>query len=146
MGKKFNISGTCLSDRHYMVDLSSRLEKIGSMVENGEYFVVNRARQYGKTTTLWALRNYLESKYAVILMSFQRMSQSVFSSEQSFCSYFARDFCKVAKALKVEGLDDKSISELDALYDSSDVTLSSLFDNLSEVCRTSSKKVVLIID
>ena len=50
MGKKFNISGTCLSDRHYMVDLSSRLEKIGSMVENGEYFVVNRARQYGKTT------------------------------------------------------------------------------------------------
>lgn len=50
VGKKFNISGTCLSDRHYMVDPSSRLEKIGSMVENGEYFVVNRARQYGKTT------------------------------------------------------------------------------------------------
>lgn len=74
------------------------------------------------------------------------MSQSVFSSEQSFCSDFARDFCKVSKALKVEGLDDKAIFELDALYDSSDVTLSSLFDKLSEVCRTSSKKVVLIID
>ena len=146
MAKKFNISGTCLSDRHYMVNLSSRLEKIGSMVDNGEYFVVNRARQYGKTTTLWALRNYLENKYAVILMSFQRMSQSVFSSEQSFCSNFARDFCKVAKALKVEGLNDNAISELDALYDSTDVTLSSLFDKLSEVCRTSSKKIVLIID
>lgn len=146
VGKKFNISGTCLSDRHYMVDLSSRIKKIGSMVENGEYFVVNRARQYGKTTTLWALRRYLESKYAVILMSFQRMSQSVFSSEQSFCSDFARDFCKVAKALKVEGLNNKAVSELDALYDLSDVTLSSLFYKLSEVCRTSSKKVVLIID
>ena len=87
-----------------------------------------------------------ENKYAVILMSFQRMSQSVFSSEQSFCSSFARDFCKVAKALNVEGLNHKAVSELDALYDSSDVTLSSLFDRLSEVCRTSSKKVVLIID
>ena len=112
MGKKFNISGTCLPERHYMVDLNSRLKRIGSMVENGEYFVVNRAWQYGKTTTLWALRSYPESKYAVILMSFQRMSQSVFSSEQSFCSGFARDFCKVAKALKAEGLNDKAFQIL----------------------------------
>lgn len=57
MGKKFNISGTCLSDRHYMVDLNSSLKKIGSMVENGDYFEVNRAHQYGKTTTLWSLRS-----------------------------------------------------------------------------------------
>lgn len=110
------------------------------MVDNGEYFVVNRARQYGKTTTLWALRNYLENKYAVILMSFQRMSQSVFSSEQSFCTNFAHDFFKVAQALKAEELNDKAVLELDALYDLSDVTLSTLFDKLSEICRTSSKK------
>ena len=68
-----------------MVDLSSRLEKIGSMVEDGDYFVVNRARQYGKTTTLWALRSYLEHEYAVILMSFQRISQSVFSRIRVGC-------------------------------------------------------------
>lgn len=52
MHKFFNVSGDCKPGLHYMVDLSSRLQKIKSMVDSGQYFTINRARQYGKTTTL----------------------------------------------------------------------------------------------
>lgn len=55
MGKVFNINGVCRPDRHYMVALRSRLEEIRKMVDSGAYFTINRARQYGKTTTLRAL-------------------------------------------------------------------------------------------
>ena len=52
MRKVFNTDGYCDPELHYMVDLSSRLNEIRSMVDAGQYFTVNRARQYGKTTIL----------------------------------------------------------------------------------------------
>jgi hypothetical protein len=48
MARSFNVSGPCRPDKHYMVDLESRLEEIRQMIDAGEYFVINRARQYGK--------------------------------------------------------------------------------------------------
>jgi hypothetical protein len=53
--KKFNITGTCIPEKHYMVDISSKLDEITKLIENDEYFTVNKSRQYGKTTTLAAL-------------------------------------------------------------------------------------------
>ena len=57
--KRFNITGACRPDIHYMVNLNERLEQMKRYVETGEYFVINRARQYGKTTFLRALKQYL---------------------------------------------------------------------------------------
>ncbi len=34
-----------------MVDIHDRLEKIRDMIDKENYFVINRGRQYGKTTT-----------------------------------------------------------------------------------------------
>ncbi len=50
--KKFNTTGVCIPSKHYMVDLSERVAEIGKMVDDGKYFTINRARQYGKTTTI----------------------------------------------------------------------------------------------
>ena len=47
----FNISGDCKPGFHYMVDIASRLSAIKAMVNQGQYVTINRARQYGKTTT-----------------------------------------------------------------------------------------------
>ena len=58
----FNISGDCKQDLHYMVGISERLQKIKELVDRGEYFTINRARQYGKTTTLRTLRKYLKDE------------------------------------------------------------------------------------
>ena len=49
--KRFNVTGICVPDKHYMVDIGDKLEKIKAMVDYGDYFTINRARQYGKTTT-----------------------------------------------------------------------------------------------
>ena len=47
MKRRFNTTGVCYTDEHYMVDLSTRLAKMKEMVDGGKYFVINRARQYG---------------------------------------------------------------------------------------------------
>ena len=54
-----------------MVDLSDRVARIRKMVDAGEYFTINRARQYGKTTTLTALANILSEHYVIISTSFE---------------------------------------------------------------------------
>ena len=54
-----------------MVDLSERVREIKKLVDRGEYFTINRARQYGKTTTLVALKKLLIKDYCVLFLDFQ---------------------------------------------------------------------------
>ncbi len=54
--RHFNVTGLCTPDKDYMVDISDKIQKIRGMVDMEEYFTINRARQYGKTTTLQALK------------------------------------------------------------------------------------------
>ena len=68
--KKFNTTGVCVPTKHYMVNIDERLKKIKAMIDEGDYFVISRARQYGKTTTLTALRKYLSEDYLVISLDF----------------------------------------------------------------------------
>lgn len=57
MAKSFNVTGACNPELHYMVNIDDRLQIIKRMIDRGNYFTINRARQYGKTTTLGALGN-----------------------------------------------------------------------------------------
>lgn len=46
MKRKFNITGACNPQRHYMVRLEDRLKKIKEdFVDEGSYFVINKGRQ-----------------------------------------------------------------------------------------------------
>ena len=91
MKKYFNVSAACSPDLHYMIDLTDRLRSIKSMVDSGQYFTINRARQYGKTTTLQALGEFLKTEYKVVSLDFQMISHAEFESEQSFMSAFSRE-------------------------------------------------------
>lgn len=51
----FNTTGICDPAEHYMVDLTQRLSEVRKLVDEGKNFTINRARQFGKTTTLHAL-------------------------------------------------------------------------------------------
>lgn len=149
MGKKFNVSGVCYPDRHYMVNLDGRLQKISELIENGDYFVINRARQYGKTTILRALKEYIREDYSVIFMSFQKMSSAKFRDESSFAQAFAREFIKKAAAeIGNQGLDRDSVMELEkqSQENKNIFELMELFETLSGICAAAAKKVVLIID
>ena len=56
MPKRFCVTGTCIPEKNYMVDISGRIDRIiRDYIEKGQYFTINRARQYGKTTTLWLI-------------------------------------------------------------------------------------------
>ena len=89
--RKFNITAACSPDVHYMVDLHSRLCDIKGMIDDGQYFVINRARQYGKTTTLNALARFLSSDYIVVYLDFQFLSHEDFQDASSFVAAFARE-------------------------------------------------------
>lgn len=75
-------------------DLSERVKKIKKLVDAGKYFTINRARQYGKTTTLAALQRALTNEYVVLNLSFARVTKANFKTEQSFVKSFYRLFKK----------------------------------------------------
>ena len=88
--KKFNTTAVCIPSKHYMVDLSERVAQIKEMVDAGEYFTINRARQYGKTTTITALRKILVEEYSVLSLDFQGIGKAGFSTEEKFVQEFCR--------------------------------------------------------
>ena len=108
MKKKFNITGKCIPTQHYMADVSKKLEKAYNMVEEGEYFIINRPRQYGKTTTLYGLATALRAtgKYIVFNTSFEGISEINFEDDQMFASGFVR---LLAKSQVVDTLGQRVI-------------------------------------
>ena len=62
MANFFFITGRCFPKLHYMADVSKKLEQTLRMVESEDYFIINRPRQYGKTTTLYSLAEMLRKK------------------------------------------------------------------------------------
>jgi len=68
-----------------MVDISSKLEQIKTMVDEKEYFTINRGRQYGKTTTLHELEHFLVDEYTVIPLSFEGLGEESFANAKTFC-------------------------------------------------------------
>ena len=90
MQKEFNVTGTCIPKRHYMVDTADKLEKVMQLVEKGKYFTINRPRQYGKTTTLSRLNKLLEKEgYLPVKISFEGLEDEVWETAQRFCKEFA---------------------------------------------------------
>ena len=129
-----------------MVDISKRLEQIKDMVDAGKYFCINRARQYGKTTTLAALRKYLSPQYEVASISFQGIGGAGFGSEESFLQEFCRLIKRVSRAgLNIPGRTLDAFSEIIERREHR-AKLGELFDVIIEWCGESAKPVVLIID
>ena len=150
VGKVFNVSGDCKPKLHYMVDITERLKKIKEFVDRGEYFVMNRARQYGKTTTLRALKGYLQEEYTVISLDFQKLGAHVFRDENTFSLVFARYFLNELKRDK-QSLKDgmKEITcEIQEIVqaEKNNFNLFELFLKLDRICDESDKPVVLLID
>ena len=90
--KEFNITGTCFPNRHYMVDLTSRVAQIKKMVDKSQYFCINRGRQYGKTTTIHALKSALASDYEVYAISFEGLDNASYETERHLAYAMMRQF------------------------------------------------------
>ena len=142
MNRYFNITGSCNPQEHYMVNLDSRLAQIKKMVDAGQYFAINKGRQYGKTTILKALKKYIEKDYIVISMDFQFVSTSEFATEGSFVKAFARELWSLSHTNMVAEIAE----QVKTIKFSKEYALADLFDILIEWCEISEKPIVLMID
>lgn len=150
MGKIFNVSGDCKPNLHYMVDISERLRRIREFVDKGEYFTINRARQYGKTTTLRALKRYLQDKYIVVSLDFQKLDAAKFQDGNMFSLAFASYFIGILRREYADRIGEarEQVEELRKIVLSSPrtFTLFDLFGYLSQICGAAEQPIVMMID
>ena len=140
--KTFNVTGVCIPEKHYMVDTGQRIKTItDTLIVQGKYFTINRARQYGKTTTLYLLERYLQNKYTVISLSFEA-ADDLFASRYLFAMGFVR---RVGKKLKQTGIDESIIDKWNVPI-SDTFPMDDLSDRITTLCTECGKKVVLMID
>ena len=142
MHKKFNVTGLCIPENNYMVDISSKIDTIiTEYIQEGKYFTINRGRQYGKTTTLYLLEQQLKNRYLVISLTFEACDE-LFVSLYTLAAGLVRKISRVLKAQGVEQplLDDwnQPISERFPLDD--------LSERITSLCRNADKEIILIID
>ena len=147
----FNTTGICDPQKHYMVGLQQRLAEVKALVDEGKYFTINRARQYGKTTTLHALADYLNQDYFVVSMDFQmQMSDAKFKSENAFAIAFAKAFVTSSRAntLSSGKTTDEALKLFASAWqaDPGHFELVELFQDVSAFCAAVPRKVVLMID
>ncbi len=126
-----------------MVDLELRLKTIKLMIDAGEYFTINRTRQYGKTTILRALAKFLKNDYEVVSLDFQRISSLSFESEQVFVAAFSEELLS-----GVKNFPDKIKEKLTSFVErrARINSLQALFKVLNLWCEKSEKPIVFMID
>lgn len=146
MTRTFNIYGACHPHFHYMVNLQSRLQAIREMVDKGLYFTVNRARQYGKTTLLTALKDYLKADYQVISLDFQQIESAEYADGATFVHAISREICRILPSL--EDVPAEVCDDLQLLTDVKNemIRMADLMGCLGRWCRVSERPLVLIID
>ena len=142
MRKTFNITGICRPAKHYMANISNKLQNTVAMVENGAYFIINRPRQYGKTTMLYILAKTLREQgdYVVFNISFEGIGDDIFKEEKLFAPGFLRLLQIEAKVhspalLQILKEKEKEVHSLENLSDA-----------ITKIVEQTSKKVVLLID
>jgi len=136
--KEFNVTGLCVPSKHYMVDISGKLAKIMEMVDKGCYFTINRARQYGKTTTLSLLKRLLKNEYIVASISFEGLGDESFETSAAFCRELMASIQDALEFTDVPADYRKSWLNEDA------IDFKSLSRHITKMC--SGKKLVLMID
>ena len=150
MGRVFNTTGVCIPEKHYMVNINGRLQQIRELVDAGKYFTINRARQYGKTTTLRALAEILRDEYYVVLLDFQTFDNEKFSNGNVFSVAFAGSFLRVLRR-NCKTMNNEMASVIDEMRKDADYanryfSLKELFEGLSDICEAADRKIVLMID
>lgn len=146
MKRRFNTTGACNAYRHYMVKLDRRLKEIKkNYIDDGCYFVMNRGRQYGKTTTLNALEEYLKDDYLVLSVDFQQLGTEDFADASTFVRAFAE---VLIETLEISEMRNKEVllKPLRAFAEKRDNSLKDLFVCFGSICKSSLYPVVLMID
>ncbi|TYQ16940.1 UNVERIFIED_CONTAM: PD-(D/E)XK nuclease superfamily protein [Acetivibrio alkalicellulosi] len=138
--RKFNIAGVCIPDKHYMVDISNTISKAEHLIDDGEYFTINRARQYGKTTTMFMVQKKIQHRYDVIATSFEGLGSDIFKEERNFSGTVLEVFAKDIR------FTNKKLSDKINKMNKNITTIEKLSSVITDICYENDKKIVLMID
>lgn len=140
--KTFNTAVVCNPQKHYMVDISEKADRIiARYIEPGKYFSINRGRQYGKTTTLSTLARRLRKDYYCLQISFA-WADGIFESEYRMVSGFVG---YVKKELKLEHVPENLIMDWSREIDDGD-PMADLDERITKLCAQSDREIILMID
>lgn len=142
MIKKFNITGTCIPEHHYMADVTGKLDKVREMVTQGDYFTINRPRQYGKTTIMYLLEQRLKKDKDILTIdiSFEGIDTPTYEKHEKFIP-------TVLNVLRQRLAFMKEVELVDLIDKNKDISdFSLLSDFLSDFIVNTGRKVVLMID
>ncbi len=141
MKRKFNYTGPCVPGKHFMVNADERVEAITTLIDEGEYFSIERPRQWGKTTILDLLERQLSpEQYLVICLSFEGIGDAVFSCEERFAKMFL-ELMETEINLK----DDRTAAYLKQLAPGVS-NLKELSRVITGIAQNCGKRVLLTID
>ncbi|MEO0043237.1 MAG: hypothetical protein RL329_2685 [Bacteroidota bacterium] len=142
MAKRFNVTGKCILEKHYMADVSKKMEATLELVEMGEYFIINRPRQYGKTTTLYGISHALRQKqgYLVFNISFEGIGNDIFETEKEFSQGFISILADYAsyQATHLETWLNERVEKTNNLKQLSHV--------ISQLVKQAKQHIVVLID
>ncbi|KIS24013.1 MAG: AAA family ATPase [Clostridium botulinum] len=143
MQKRFNVTGTCIPEKHYMVDISNKLDSILKLVNNEEYFIINRPRQYGKTTTLYLLEKRLNrmEEYLPIKISFEAIDTEGYSEVKKFLSSIMMQIVNYFRFST-----NKEMYKFIKNHENKITTMNEFNSFITDLIEFAEKKVVLIID
>ncbi len=142
MEREFNDVGACIPGQHYMADTSEKIEAIIRLIEKGKYFIINRPRQFGKTTTLSLLmkRLFATETYLPLRISFEGLATESYASEQRFLAGFCFLVRRFFRAHQLETLS--AYTEQQGRLE----TFEQLNSFVTGLCSATGRQVVLMID
>ena len=145
MARQFNTAVTCDPKRHYMVDTTNKMKVFERLINNGNYFTINRARQFGKSTSLKWIYTHLNGEYLVVSLSFEDTEDSDWESPSSFYHFFCR---YMVKAFQSDALtkDEKNAKFWEDAQNFEKPGIKDLSDKITDFCKSVSKQVVILID
>ena len=145
MAKAFHTAVTCDPKRHYMVDTTNKMKVFERLINNGNYFTINRARQFGKSTSLKWIYNHLNGEYLVVSLSFEDTEESDWESPSTFYHFFCRYMVNAfqSDALTIDETKAKFWKNAQKFEKPG---IKDLSDRITDFCKSVLKKVVVLID
>ncbi|MEM8528024.1 MAG: AAA family ATPase [Bacteroidota bacterium] len=123
-----------------MMDNSTKLSEIITLAEQGKYFVINRPRQYGKTTTLRMTEQLLQKREDFLCI---RLSFEIVAGQESFEAFVKMFWARLLRYTEF------NLPQLQGFIKSLQPTVTDMQDlsyAITKLVHEAQKKIVLLID
>jgi hypothetical protein len=140
--RKFNIAGPCNPLKHYMLPALPRLPDVQGLIDNEDYFVLHAPRQSGKSTSVVAFAEKInsEGRFYALYCSLQTVQEAIDPDT---------GMAAIQKTLEIgmKGSEVKAVREVwDSLPEIEFNSATVILETLRAVCKKLDKELVIFFD